>query len=98
MPAAPFIRSWLRRLRKAQIDAERKKRVPDAYDVPYDEKTRDATIAETVRDLTRWSIGADEITVRFDPYAVGAYAEGAYSCSFRTPEVKALAKPGAPLP
>lgn len=83
---------------KAEIDAERKKRVPDAEDVPYDEKTRDATIAETVRNLASWSIGADEITVSFDPYAVGAYAEGAYTCSFRTGAVKALARPGAALP
>ena len=45
-------------------------------DVPYDEKTRDATIAETVRDLRSWSIGADEITVSFDPYAVGVLCRG----------------------
>jgi uncharacterized protein len=83
---------------KTQIDAERRKRVPDGEDVPYDEKTRDATIAETVRDLRSWSFGADEITVSFDPYAVGAYAEGAYTCSFATRDVKALALPGAPLP
>ena len=83
---------------KAQIDAERAKRVPDAGDVPYDEKTRDATIAETVRELASWSIGADEITVSFDPYAVGAYAEGSYSCRFSTKDVKALALKGAPLP
>ena len=83
---------------KTQIDAERAKRVPDAEDVPYDQKTRDATIAETVRDLGSWSIGAGEITVSFDPYAVGAYAEGSYSCSFPTRDVKALALPAAPLP
>jgi uncharacterized protein len=83
---------------KAEIDAERAKRVPDADDVPYDEKTRDATIAETVRDLRSWSIGADEITVSFDPYAVGAYAEGSYSCSFPTKDVKAMARKAAPLP
>ena len=59
---------------------------------------RDATIATTVRDLTSWSIGADEITVSFDPYAVGAYAEGAYSCSFPTKGVKELALPKALLP
>jgi uncharacterized protein YecT (DUF1311 family) len=83
---------------KAEIDAERAKRVPDAADVPYDAKTRDATIAETVRVLKSWSIGADEITVSFDPYAVGAYAEGSYTCSFPTRDVVALARPGAPLP
>lgn len=82
----------------AEIEAERKKRVPDAEDVPYDKKTRDATIAETVRNLNSWSIGADTIRVSFDPYAVGAYAEGAYRCSFKTADVKALARPGAPLP
>lgn len=83
---------------KTEIDAERARRVPDADDVPYDEKTRDAAIAETVRDLKSWSIGAGEITVSFDPYAVGAYAEGAYTCSFPTKDVKALALKAAPLP
>ncbi len=52
---------------KAEIDTERRKRVPDADDVPYSEKERDATIAETVRDLGSWSIGQDEITVTFNP-------------------------------
>ena len=56
------------------------------------------TIAEMVRDLKSWSIGADEIAVSFDPYAVGAYAEGAYTCSFPTKDVKALALKAAPLP
>jgi len=92
--AAGILTLWC----KKEIDAERKKRVPDAEDVPYDAKTRDATIAETVRNLKSWSIGAEEITVSFDPYAVGAYAEGSYSCSFPTRGVKELALPGAPLP
>lgn len=82
----------------AEIEAERKKRVPDAEDVPYTQKERDATIAQTVRDLGSWSIGQDEITVTFNPYAVGAYAEGSYTCSFPTKDVKALALKGAPLP
>jgi len=83
---------------QAEIDAERKKRLPDADDVPYTQKERDATIAQTVRDLGSWSIGQDEITVTFNPYAVGAYAEGTYTCSFPTKDVKALALKGAPLP
>ena len=81
-----------------EIDAERARRVPDAADVPYDEKTRDATIAATVRDLKSWSIAADEVTVSFDPYAVGSYAEGSYTCSFAMKDVKALALKGAALP
>ena len=92
--AAGILTLWC----KKEIDAERRKRVPDAGDVPYDETTRDQTIAETVRDVKSWSIGAEEITVSFDPYAVGAYAEGSYSCSFPTKGVKALALPDAPLP
>lgn len=83
---------------KAEIDAERRKRVPDSEDVPYDEKERDATIAQNVRDLSSWSIGEDEITVIFNPYAVGSYSEGEYTCTFPTREVKALARPGALLP
>ena len=83
---------------RTEIDAERARRVPDAADVPYDEKTRDATIAATVRDLKSWSIAADEVTVSFDPYAVGSYAEGSYTCSFAMKDVKALALKGAALP
>ena len=92
--AAGILTLWC----KKEIDSERKKRVPDAEDVPYDEKTRDQTIAETVRDVKSWSIGAETITVSFDPYAVGAYAEGSYTCSFPTKGVRELARPGAPLP
>ena len=93
-PSAAILTLWC----KKQIDTERQKRVPDAGDVPYDEPTRDAAIAETVRNLASWSIGEAEITVSFDPYAVGSYAEGAYACSFPTQGVKAMALPDAPLP
>lgn len=90
--------SALARQCTTEIEAERSQRVPDAEDVPYDRETRAATVAATVRDVKSWSIGAEEITVSFDPYALGAYAEGAYTCTFRTREVRALARPGAPLP
>ena len=93
-PGAGVLTQWC----KKQIDAERKTRVPDADDSPTDAKTRDATIAETVRDVKSWSIGAEQITVSFDPYAVGSYAEGAYSCSLPTRGVKELALKSAPLP
>ena len=51
-----------------------------------------------MRDLKSWSIAADEVTVSFDPYAVGSYAEGSYTCSFAMKDVKALALKGAALP
>ena len=93
-PSAAILTLWC----KQQVDAERRKRVPDAEDVPYDQATRDTTIAATVRNLASWSIGEKEIVVSFNPYDLGAYAEGAYSCSFPTAGVKELAVPGNPLP
>lgn len=93
-PGAGVLTLWC----KKEIDAERKTRVPDADDSPTDATTRDATIAATVRDVKSWSIGAEEITVSFDPYAVGSYAEGAYSCNLPTSGVKQLALKTAPLP
>jgi hypothetical protein len=36
--------------------------------------------------------------VNFDSYAIGSYAEGTYACTFPTAELKALARPDAPLP
>lgn len=82
---------------RRQILAEKKKRlaaVGDDEPVTVD----DAAVAAQVRSLPSWSIGEKEIVVSFDPYAVGAYAEGAYECRFPTAGVRKLAMPGAPLP
>ena len=92
-PSAAILTLWC----KKQIEAEKTKRVPE-IDVSEDQAERDRTIAEQVRNLESWSIGQDEITVSFDPYAVGAYAEGAYECRFPTSGVKELALKGALLP
>lgn len=92
-PSAAILTIWCRK----QIEAERRKRVP-GIDPGEGLAERDRTIAERVRDLAGWSIGEGEIVVSFDPYAVGAYAEGAYECRFPTRGVRELALPGAPLP
>jgi len=92
-PSAAILTLWC----KKQIEAEKTKRVPE-IDLAEDQAERDRTIAEQVRNLESWSIGQDEITVSFDPYAVGAYAEGAYECRFPTSGVKELAFKGALLP
>lgn len=92
-PAAAILTLECRR----QLLGEKKRRLQTAGDddpVTVD----DAVVAEQVRNLASWSIGAKEITVGFDPYAVGSYAEGSYSCSFPTAGVKKLAVPGALLP
>lgn len=82
---------------RRQILTEKKNRLQAAGD---DEPVTvdDGAVAEGVRNLASWSIGAREIVVGFDPYAVGSYAEGAYRCSFPTAGVKRLALPGAPIP
>jgi hypothetical protein len=48
--------------------------------------------------LRAWSFAPDKATVTYDPYAVGAYAEGLYSCEIPYATLKPLAKPGFPLP
>ena len=92
-PSAAILTLWC----KKQIEAEKKKRLPD-IDLGEDQAERDKTIAAQIRTLASWSIGQDEIVVSFDPYAVGAYAEGAYECRFPTSGVKELALEGALLP
>jgi uncharacterized protein len=82
---------------RRQLITARKKRLQTAGD---DEPVTvdDAAVAEGVRNLASWSIGARQTVVNFDPYAVGSYAEGAYSCRFPTAGIRKLALPGAPLP
>lgn len=92
-PSAAIMTLWC----KAQIDAEKLKRVPD-LDLAEGAGERDQAIAAAIRDLSRWSIGEEEIVVSFDAYVLGAYAEGPYQCSFPTAGVKQLAQEGALLP
>jgi len=92
-PSAAILTLWC----KQQIETEKLKRISD-IDLSEGAAERDKTIAEVVRDLASWSIGETDITVSFDPYAVGAYAEGAYQCRFPTAGVKQMALEDAPLP
>jgi uncharacterized protein YecT (DUF1311 family) len=92
-PSAAILTLWC----KTQIEDEKQKRVP-GIDLGEGAAERDATIAAQVRNLASWSIGESEIVVSFDPYAVGAYAEGAYECRFPTAGVREMALEGAPLP
>jgi len=49
-------------------------------------------------DLKRWSFGADAAAIDYDPYSVGAYAEGAFNCTIPYSTLRPLAKPDFPLP
>ena len=50
-------------------------------------------VALATGDLNAWSFGADAATVAYDPYAVGAYAEGEYQCVLPYATLKPLANP-----
>ncbi len=50
------------------------------------------TIEQGVGDLTRWSLFATGAKVTFDPYALGAYVEGSYSCEFSAETLRPLLK------
>jgi uncharacterized protein YecT (DUF1311 family) len=56
------------------------------------------TIAEATNDLKAWSFGKDTATIDYDPYAVGSYAEGTYTCKIPYTTLRPLAKPDFPLP
>ena len=61
-------------------------------------KTLADSVAEATGDLKAWSFGADAATVSYDPYAVGAYAEGAFACKAPYATLRPLARPNFPLP
>ena len=56
------------------------------------------SVAEATGDLQRWSFGAETATIDYDPYAVGAYAEGAFTCTIPYATLRPLAKADFPLP
>ncbi len=72
------------------------------------EKSADLTAADNVdllknvtqanADLARWTFGAKEALIAYDPYAVGSYAEGAYDCTLPYTKLRPLATPTFPLP
>jgi uncharacterized protein YecT (DUF1311 family) len=71
---------------------------PDETISADDAKTYRATIKQSVAALESWSFSADKASIGFDPYALGAYAEGTYSCEFDADMLKRLRKPASPLP
>lgn len=55
------------------------------------------TIAETTGNPARWAFFENRVELTFDPYAVGSYAEGSYSCTFTLADLQGLLKPDAPM-
>lgn len=76
-----------------QVKAEKTRRGAgddDVTDLPK-------AVGEVVGDLANWSFRERAATVYFDPYAVGAYAEGSYDCTLPIEAVNRLAKRPMPL-
>jgi hypothetical protein len=81
------------------VTAEKKRREGADADVDGDAlKQLRQSVAAVTGDLKSWSFGADAATVSYDPYAVGAYAEGAFTCEIPYATLRPLAKPDFPLP
>ena len=71
-----------------QITAARKERGADAQPVAATLKA----IAPVVSDLTNWVFTGAGATVFFDPYVLGSYAEGTYTCELPAARIERLAK------
>jgi uncharacterized protein YecT (DUF1311 family) len=81
-----------------QVRDEKTEREGSADDDSDAAKTLADSVAEATGDLKAWSFGADAATISYDPYAVGAYAEGAFSCSAPYATLRPLARADFPLP
>ena len=81
------------------VQAQRKEKL--GADAPSDAQDL-ADLAKNVREATgklgAWSFEADKVSITYDPYAVGSYAEGAYDCEIPYSVLKPLARPAFPLP
>ena len=85
---------------RSQIIAEKTARVESGqtYDPQDDRFLQDDTVRSSVGDISRWSFTDREGRLDFDPYAIGAYAEGRFACSFAMAALRGASRPGAPLP
>lgn len=80
-----------------QVIKQKRERIDNADDVGSPQDILEL-VAKATGDLRAWSFGGDKATIGYDPYAVGAYAEGDYSCEIPYATLKPLAKADFPLP
>ena len=81
-----------------QVRDERRERGEDEEMPADDLKALTDSVAKASADLGVWSFGADAATLSYDPYVVGAYAEGAFDCTIPYATLRPLAKTSFPLP
>lgn len=76
----------------AQIAQQKHEKEPDR---PFGVVSADAqkkVVEGSVGDLSRWSLFATGAKIDFDPYALGAYVEGSYTCDFPATLLRPLLK------
>jgi len=82
-----------------QVKAAKKDRLGDDAPMTADDlKDLAKTVKESTADLSGWGFGADEATVDYNPYSVGAYVEGFYDCKLPYERLRPLIKSSFPLP
>lgn len=81
-----------------QVRDERRERGDEEEMAADDLKALTDSVAKASADLGVWSFGADAATLSYDPYVVGAYAEGAFDCTIPYATLRPLAKTSFPLP
>ena len=80
-----------------QVLAQKKEKdvpPPDATE----EAERNKALRSVVTDLQSWTFKGDAAEITFDPYAVGSFVEGEYTCDIPYVQLRPLAKPAFPLP
>ncbi len=82
----------------SQIKTQRKEKSIDEELDPKTLKEMHGTISDTIGRMDGWFFSGKDGTVTFDPYAVGSYAEGSYTCVFPLEVLKPLYKAGSVLP
>ncbi len=79
------------------IAAAKKERDADMADNEQKAETEKG-VRSGLANLSSWQFGADRATVTFEPYALGSYAEGSYTCALPYAELKTYARSPFPLP
>jgi uncharacterized protein YecT (DUF1311 family) len=82
----------------SQIRVQRREKSMDDEIDPKTLKEMRGTIHDTIGRLDSWFFSSKDGTVTFDPYAVGSYAEGSYTCVFPSGVLKPLYNAGSVLP
>ncbi|MDE1173130.1 MAG: lysozyme inhibitor LprI family protein [Parvibaculaceae bacterium] len=74
-------------------------KIKSKYEDPAtDSFMTDDAIAANMKEDGDWIIGKDGATVHYNPYDIGAYAEGAFDCLIPWADLKGFAPAQSPLP